>query len=409
MALVEVAGPGRARGGCGHRGGHGAGQRRRRSYSPEEIRSRLRDAPQLARPADGRRTCPLRSVEQRNAAPAGSDGRRGRSRRLAARRRLGRGHRGRRARDPARRGRRRRHLHRHRRRLRRRPQRAARRPFLRERGGDRADRRHQDGPPRRRRSRRTTPSTTSGPGPTGRGPTSASTPSTWCSCTARRPRSTPRDAVFDALDTLVAGEADRGLRRERGDGRRGADRDRPARRGERADHPQRVPAQAARAGAARGGRGRRRHHRPGAAGQRACCPAATTRRTTFGADDHRNYNRHGEAFDVGETFSGVPTSRSGSRRCGGCARWCPTGATMAQFALRWIIDQPGHRGHPRRAQRGAGPRQRRRRRPRAARRRSARRGPRRLRRADPRRTCTTAGSRRWCAGPRSATGWRPDR
>ena len=31
-----------------------------------------------------------------------------------------------------------------------------------------------------------------------------------------------------------------------------------------------------------------------------------TRETTFGADDHRNYNRHGEAFDVGETFSGVP-------------------------------------------------------------------------------------------------------
>ncbi|MHB8813834.1 MAG: aldo/keto reductase [Steroidobacteraceae bacterium] len=60
-----------------------------------------------------------------------------------------------------------------------------------------------------------------------------------------------------------------------------------------------------------------------------------TAASTFAANDHRNYNRHGEAFDVGETFSGVPyevglqaveelKSLVGS-------------ATLAQLALRWIL------------------------------------------------------------------------
>jgi aryl-alcohol dehydrogenase-like predicted oxidoreductase len=62
--------------------------------------------------------------------------------------------------------------------------------------------------------------------------------------------------------------------------------------------------------------------------------------TTFAADDHRNYNRHGEAFDVGETFSGVDfaTGLEAVRRL---RPLVPPGATMAQFALRWILDQPG--------------------------------------------------------------------
>jgi aryl-alcohol dehydrogenase-like predicted oxidoreductase len=62
--------------------------------------------------------------------------------------------------------------------------------------------------------------------------------------------------------------------------------------------------------------------------------------TTFAADDHRNYNRHGEAFDVGETFSGVDfaTGLEAVRRL---RPLVPAGATMAQFALRWIVDQPG--------------------------------------------------------------------
>jgi aryl-alcohol dehydrogenase-like predicted oxidoreductase len=62
--------------------------------------------------------------------------------------------------------------------------------------------------------------------------------------------------------------------------------------------------------------------------------------TTFAADDHRSFNRHGEAFDVGETFSGVDfaTGLEAVRRL---RPLVPPGASMAQFALRWIIDQPG--------------------------------------------------------------------
>jgi aryl-alcohol dehydrogenase-like predicted oxidoreductase len=63
-------------------------------------------------------------------------------------------------------------------------------------------------------------------------------------------------------------------------------------------------------------------------------------RTAFGADDHRAFNRHGEAFDVGETFSGVPydIGLAAVRRFAGLV---PEGASMVQFALRWVIDQPG--------------------------------------------------------------------
>jgi aryl-alcohol dehydrogenase-like predicted oxidoreductase len=63
-------------------------------------------------------------------------------------------------------------------------------------------------------------------------------------------------------------------------------------------------------------------------------------KTRFAADDHRNYNRHGEAFDVGETFSGVDyeTGLEAVRRL---RPLVPPGATMAQFALRWILDQQG--------------------------------------------------------------------
>jgi aryl-alcohol dehydrogenase-like predicted oxidoreductase len=65
-----------------------------------------------------------------------------------------------------------------------------------------------------------------------------------------------------------------------------------------------------------------------------------TRETTFAADDHRSYNRHGEAFDVGETFAGVDfdTGVAAAQEFAGLA---PAGATPAQTALRWIIDQPG--------------------------------------------------------------------
>jgi aryl-alcohol dehydrogenase-like predicted oxidoreductase len=65
-----------------------------------------------------------------------------------------------------------------------------------------------------------------------------------------------------------------------------------------------------------------------------------TAATTFGADDHRNYNRNGEAFDVGETFSGVPYE-VGLEAVERLRPLVPDNATMAQFALRWIVDQPG--------------------------------------------------------------------
>src|SRR3954466_5717879 len=62
--------------------------------------------------------------------------------------------------------------------------------------------------------------------------------------------------------------------------------------------------------------------------------------TTFAPNDHRSYNRHGEAFDVGETFSGVPFE-VGVQAAKEIARIAPEGASTAAFALRWIIDQPG--------------------------------------------------------------------
>jgi aryl-alcohol dehydrogenase-like predicted oxidoreductase len=58
--------------------------------------------------------------------------------------------------------------------------------------------------------------------------------------------------------------------------------------------------------------------------------------TTFEANDHRNYNREGEAFDVGETFAGVPYD-VGLEAVEELRPWIPEGATMAQMALRWIL------------------------------------------------------------------------
>lgn len=62
--------------------------------------------------------------------------------------------------------------------------------------------------------------------------------------------------------------------------------------------------------------------------------------TTFAADDHRTFNRHGESFDMGETFAGVPYE-VGVRAAREVAALTPEGATTAQLALRWLIDQPG--------------------------------------------------------------------
>jgi aryl-alcohol dehydrogenase-like predicted oxidoreductase len=64
-----------------------------------------------------------------------------------------------------------------------------------------------------------------------------------------------------------------------------------------------------------------------------------TRASTFAKDDHRNFNRHGEAFDRGETFSGVDFE-TGLRTVEQLRPLVPKGATLAQLALRWILEFP---------------------------------------------------------------------
>lgn len=61
-----------------------------------------------------------------------------------------------------------------------------------------------------------------------------------------------------------------------------------------------------------------------------------TRETKFTADDHRQFNRYGEAFDRGETFAGVDFE-IGLQAVEELRPLVPPGATMAQFALRWIL------------------------------------------------------------------------
>jgi aryl-alcohol dehydrogenase-like predicted oxidoreductase len=59
--------------------------------------------------------------------------------------------------------------------------------------------------------------------------------------------------------------------------------------------------------------------------------------THFASTDHRNYNRDGQAFNVGETFAGLPYEL-GVDLADRLKADVPTGMTMAQFALRWILD-----------------------------------------------------------------------
>ena len=59
----------------------------------------------------------------------------------------------------------------------------------------------------------------------------------------------------------------------------------------------------------------------------------------FAKDDHRNFNRHGEAFDRGETFSGVDFE-TGLSAVEQLKKLVPPGASLAQFALRWILEFP---------------------------------------------------------------------
>lgn len=65
-----------------------------------------------------------------------------------------------------------------------------------------------------------------------------------------------------------------------------------------------------------------------------------TKDTVFAADDHRTFNRHGEAFDQGETFSGVDFA-TGVEAAAEFSALAPEGFTPAQLALAWIVQQPG--------------------------------------------------------------------
>ncbi|MBC8982364.1 aldo/keto reductase [Pseudomonas lurida] len=65
-----------------------------------------------------------------------------------------------------------------------------------------------------------------------------------------------------------------------------------------------------------------------------------TNATAFAVDDHRLFNRNGEAFDKGETFAGVPFSLA-LEAVEKLRPFVPQGTTMAQFALRWILMESG--------------------------------------------------------------------
>lgn len=60
--------------------------------------------------------------------------------------------------------------------------------------------------------------------------------------------------------------------------------------------------------------------------------------TVFADDDHRKFNRNGEAFDVGETFAGVPFDVA-LKAVDELRPLVPQGSSMVQFALRWILQQ----------------------------------------------------------------------
>jgi len=62
-----------------------------------------------------------------------------------------------------------------------------------------------------------------------------------------------------------------------------------------------------------------------------------TKATTFGESDHRNFNRDGASFNVGETFAGVPFEK-GVELAEELSLLKPEGMTLAQMALRWILD-----------------------------------------------------------------------
>jgi aryl-alcohol dehydrogenase-like predicted oxidoreductase len=61
--------------------------------------------------------------------------------------------------------------------------------------------------------------------------------------------------------------------------------------------------------------------------------------TTFSATDHRNYNRDGAAFSVGETFAGIPFEKA-VELANALKPLVPENLTLAAMAQRWILDHP---------------------------------------------------------------------
>ena len=170
-----------------------------------------------------------------------------------------------------------------------------------------------------------------------------STDSTWSSCTARRRGAVQRSGVRRSRHAGRRGR-DRGVRSERRDLRRGADRDVAARHGHRADHPERVPAQAARTTCSA------RPHTNGV-GIIARVPLASgllsgryTADTTFAADDHRTYNRRRRSRSTSVRPSPGWTTRPASKAAqefSGLVADAGIDATPAQVALAWVGQQPG--------------------------------------------------------------------
>ena len=62
-----------------------------------------------------------------------------------------------------------------------------------------------------------------------------------------------------------------------------------------------------------------------------------TKATRFAANDHRNFNRDGQAFNVGETFAGLPFEK-GVELADALKPFVPAGITLAEMALRWCLD-----------------------------------------------------------------------
>ena len=232
--------------------------------------------------------------------------------------------------------------------------------FLRERPRRRADRRDQDGPPGRAGAGELHAARTSAPGPTARGANlgvdTLDLVQLHCPPTRGLLRPTPSSTRWTRWSRRSAIAA-YGVSVETV--RRGARPRSPAPGGERADHPQRLPAEAR--------------------SSRCCPPAADAgvgiiARVPLASGPAlgplRRATPRSPPTTTGPTTATARRStsarpspacptRSGSRPWSGCGRWCPTGCRWPGSRLRWILDQPRDRGHPRRARRRAGPRERR--------------------------------------------------